>query len=143
MAEAVDFVVKSPNNETQLFVEATSSVSRTENWPAHMRRNLLQHTGVSPNAYFILARPDQLFIWSDAHEAGTVQPDITLDTKTVLGPYLNSAVGSLGGLSGESFEFVVRTWLEDLVSSGSSLGEKPPQLTGLYDRIRNGTVISG
>jgi hypothetical protein len=143
MADAVDFVVKSPDNETQLVVEATSSMSLTKNWPAHMRRNLLQHTGHWPHAYFILARPDRLFIWEDGHKAGTVQPDNTLDTKEVLGPYLNKAVGSLGGLSGESFEIVVRTWLEDVVSSGTSLGEKPAQLTGLYNRIKNGTVTSG
>src|SRR2546430_1072493 len=104
MAEPVDFVVKSPDNKPRVFVEATSSVSPRELWAAHVRRNLLAHTALAPNAYFILARPDNFYIWRDATSPGTLTPNQTIPTVEILAPYISSALSSsLKELSKEGF----------------------------------------
>jgi hypothetical protein len=104
---------------------------------------------LGPNAYFVLARPDNFYVWRDATTLGTVEPSQVIPTVDVLAPYISSALtSSLRDLSKESFELVVRTWLEDLVRSGSASApaaenQKRVFESGLYEAIKHGRVVRG
>ncbi len=145
MPDTVDFVVKSPDDEIQLLVEAKSRSDATALWASHFRRNLIAHSAMQTAPYFILALPDRLYLWKDATSAGTVTPDYTVDTGAVLQPYLSSIKSPLRDLTEQSFELVIRSWLEDLVKKNikpdpQSPGQRWLIDSGLYDRVKDGKV---
>ncbi len=145
MPDVADFVVQSPDDKVQLVVEAKTKPDASALWAAHMRRNLIAHAAVPSTPYFILALPDHFYMWKNAQSAGTVTPDYVIDTREVLRPYLESLKSSVRDLSEQSFELVVRTWLEDLVKADLGPGREGPQQkwlldSGLYERVRDGTV---
>jgi len=143
MREAVDFVVASPDDEVKLVVEAKSRSGASSTWAAQFRRNLVAHGTLRSSAYFILALPDHFYVWKDARLAGTAPPDFEAESQGLLAPYLRSLSTSARDLSEESFEVVVRTWLEDLVRQSPSIDratETPKWLVELSESVKNGTV---
>ena len=142
MSNAADFVVQSPDKKVQLVVEAKGRTNATEEWAKAMRRNLIKHELLSPAPYFILALPDHFYIWRDARSATTVPPDFRAETAEVLKSYLKSSQTALKDLSEESFEIIVKSWLEDLVSgelaATATVGHQ--WLADLSPRVRDGDV---
>jgi hypothetical protein len=144
MSVAPDFVVESPDRQVQLVVEAKTKAGASEQWAARMRRNLVVHGTVPLAPYFLLALPTHFFLWQRAG-APEALPDFDVDPRDMLRPYFESKSSQLDELSEESFELVVRAWLDDLVRRPRVV--ETPQTSwlfrsGLLESIRHGEVRS-
>jgi hypothetical protein len=145
MAGAVDFIVKSPENSIQLLVEAKTSSDSSSQWAAQLRRNVMQYATASTHPYFILALPDHLYLWKNAGAAGTAPPDFDIETTSTFKHYAERLGTPLNELGKNSFELVVRTWLEELIMSVTTATgptESWVASTGLSDRIRDGSITT-
>lgn len=151
MSDSPDFVVRAPDDDrVKLIVEAKTKSDASPQWAARMRRNLVQHGAIPSSVYFILALPDRFYFWRDARTAGTLPPDFEIESKQQLEPYLRAikSAWSLRDLSEESFELLVRNWLEDFVKTDWTKATESNfkewlLSSGLYESIRNGEVERG
>jgi len=64
MAAPLDIVVDSPTGRRVLFVECKTTRKSTPEEAAHVRRNLLAHSQLPADAFFLLAIPSRLFLWN-------------------------------------------------------------------------------
>lgn len=145
MIAAADFVVQSRDHKTQLIVEAKNKAPASADWAARMRRNLFAHLALPPARFFLLALPERFYLWKDASPELATPPDYEVDTQQVLKPYLEKLKASVSDLSENSFELLVRSWLEDLIRSDldhrhSSQSETWLIESGLYEAIKDGSI---
>lgn len=140
MTPRPDFVIRSPDDRTLLIVEAKTRVNASAEWAAQLRRNLVVNGVLPPAPYFLLALPDKFFLWKHPDSRQAVLPDYEFDAEEVLRPYAASLGFPLDSLSGASFEWVVRLWLDDLVR-GDAL-EQPRWLraSGLDEQLKDAVV---
>lgn len=116
-----------------------------------LRRNLLSYSAVPFSPFFLLALPDAFYLWKQ-QGAGTLEqatPDLVIDARRALAPYLKGFTEVLDTVSGTGFELLVQAWLQDLVRSssmGSSLEDQAEtsglRRLGLLDAIRGGSIES-
>jgi hypothetical protein len=135
-----DIVVRSPNGQTLLAVEVKSRADAPVQWAAQLRRNLVVNGVLPSSPYFLLALPDKFFLWKQRPGAEVIAPDYEADAEEVLKPYVISLQRPLKKLSEQSFEALIRLWLDDVVQSQSR--DPSPWLiaSGLYQELRNGIV---
>jgi len=123
MDTGVDFVLKSPNSDKLLLVEAKSISAPSAEWAGRLARNVLQHASPEANHFLLLVLRNYLYLWRHHPEEGSELPDFSAPTEEVLGPYLKDVQTSLHDMSGLSFELLVKSWLTDL-----SGGSAPPSV---------------
>jgi hypothetical protein len=144
MRATTDFVVRSADNRPQLVVEVKSRRQADPAWAASLRRNLIAHTDMPRTPFFLLAMPDRFYLWKDAIE-GIALPQYAVDAKEVLGPYLKELRFPLEGLTEQSFELLIRNWLEDVTADNqqnwsASRATDELRQSGLYDAIKDGFI---
>jgi len=146
MSHVADVVAYNPDGQIALLVEAKSRTGTSRSWATRMRRNMLAH-GMVPNApYLLLALPDRFYLWRNAgNTPEMVEPTYELAAQPFLQPYYEKARVAPADLSGQSFELIVASWLNELVHSGISpkVPEEQQKLlldSGLLDALRGGTV---
>lgn len=139
MRSRPDFLVLSPDDRLELAVEVKNLRGVSADWAADYRRNLLAHSILPATDYFLLALPENLFLWDNARAQGGALPHYRVSTADALGPLMVDADDE------ESLEAAVSTWLFALTSP--SLGEEEAQRrygwlvdSGLHARIRGGHV---
>ncbi len=141
-----DYVVRAADETLRLVIEARTSTG-TSAWAAELRRNLLRHRAVPQAPYFLLALPRHFYLWKDAPVAAVVLPCFQIDTDLLLPPYLQGLSVPIDQFSGAGWEMVVGAWLDDIVG-GHLHSTLSPDVqhwlidSGLYDAIREGTVIT-
>jgi len=110
---------------------------------AHLRRNLLVHNQLPADAFFLLAIPSRLFLWSWDRDINAA-PNFTADAQPVLRDYLGPIANQKGGPRGESLELALASWLGDLTSNirSSDKSDVDRMLvdSGLLDKIKGGRV---
>jgi hypothetical protein len=99
----------------------------------------------APCPYFLLALPERFYLWKDAPPHLASPPDYDVDAQQVLRPYLDKLQTPLSRLSENSFEHLLRTWLEDLIRSNvdrTQMVQSDKWLieSGLYDAIKLGII---
>jgi hypothetical protein len=110
---APDFIARSQDGKTLLLIEVKNRPGMSPSWAANLRRNYLAHFGLP--AAFLLATPDKFFWWlRPVSGADPVDPDIVIDAKPVLRPYISAAGLEDGKLSELVFESAVWSWLREL-----------------------------
>jgi hypothetical protein len=116
MSTQWDLAAYNRDNQFVLGVEVKSKLEATPQWAAQFRRNLLAH-GVLPNApYFLLACPDQFFLWDRSHNPiEIIEPGYVIDVRPLLRPYFNQANIAPERVSGRSLELIVSSWLGDIM----------------------------
>jgi hypothetical protein len=147
MAEVPDLSVRGPDGKILLAVEVKSKPDASQDWAAQMRRNLLVHGFIPPSPFFLLALPDAFYLWRNNippydHEP----PDYKINAAEALAAYLNRSPHILSNISEASLRHLVLAWLEDLMSSQLTADMVSPALkplfeSGLYDAIKNGSVL--
>lgn len=130
-----DIVVFSPDGRIQLVVEVKNHTGASEEWATHFRRNLVAHSVLPEAEYFLLALPDNLFLW----RSGEAAPAYRVPTAEALEPFRVAGSGEAG------LEMAVNAWLNVLTSP--HVGEEEVERrygwlvhSGLYQRIRGGDV---
>lgn len=137
-----DVTVHSSDGEPLLLVEVKTRENADEKWARRFRRNILAHFPESRTAYFLLVLPDALYLWTPGSEP-EAEPDYRGSTRESLGRYYEYAQADT--LGGRAFEFLVTSWLSDLVAFGRGPDEEDEARewlseSGLYDGIQGGSV---
>ncbi len=134
-----DIVVVSPDGRIQLVVEVKDHAGASEEWAADFRRNLVAHSILPEAEYFLLALPDNLFLWRNSRAPGNAAPAYRVPTAEALDPFRVAGGGEAG------LEMAVNAWLNVLTSP--DLGEEEVARrygwlvdSGLYQHIRGGDV---
>lgn len=116
-----DFSVDNRNGQLALVVEVKSKINASPEWAARLRRNILAH-GTFPKApYFLIVFPDKFYLWTDAGvHLDQSEPTYTIDARSILQPYFEQAGVTADQISGQSFELIVASWLEEIIYSEKS-----------------------
>ena len=146
MKAVIDLAAYGKDGQLALVVETKSRLHTTADWAARMRRNLFSHGIVPRSEYFMLAMPDNLYLWHD-NMAGneTTKPDYIINAKPLFKRYLNVAIEDAIALSDESLDILVGSWIRDLMVRGLPDDLPEPQRgmlleSGLVDAIKGGRV---
>jgi len=129
-----------------LAVEVKSKVNASPKWASQLRRNILAH-GIYPNpSYFLMAFPDQFFLWTKAAtKMQNEEPDFVVDARPILQPYLRQVQTDLDRLSEQSLELIISSWLSQIIHQGTTSDQlvKSDQWlaeSGLLDAISGGRL---
>jgi hypothetical protein len=144
MKATTDFIVRSIDNRPQLVVEVKAKRQSDPAWAASLRRNLFAHAHIPPAPFFLLALPDRFYLWKDA-ALDVIPPDFDVDASELLSPYVKELSVSLPDLTEQSFEIVIRNWLDDVIANNETNWSKSQATTqlrrsGLYEAIKDGLV---
>ncbi|HEV3049379.1 MAG TPA: hypothetical protein VGX50_03680 [Longimicrobium sp.] len=139
----VDFVVRSPDDDrVVLAVEAKRQINASPEWAAEMRRNLSVQGVLPETPYFLLASPEQFYLWKCAPAQQPVPPDFAFDAADALRPYLDRIRFSLDELSPAGFDSLVWLWLEDLVRENGTGQATWLRASGLDKHLRGAIVTA-
>jgi hypothetical protein len=146
MVEIADLVGYSPEGQIALLVEAKARTGRSRSWAMQTRRNMLSH-GDAPNSRFLLlALPDRFYLWKDAgNAADLIEPNYEFDARPFLQPYFERTQIPPDRVSSQSFEFILFSWLNELIQSGvpDSIPEEQRKLlleSGLLEALHGGRI---
>lgn len=146
MRAYADVAAYDKNGQLALVVEAKSRLHTTADWAAKMRRNLYAHGIVPKSSYFMLAMPDNLYLWR-GKKMGVepAKPDYIISPEPLFRRYLDSANANSLKLGEQSLEILVNSWISDLIQSGLPDDLPEPQRStlaesGLVDAIRGGRI---
>jgi hypothetical protein len=143
---SADLAAYDKNGRLALVVEIKSRQHTSADWAARMRGNLFAHGIMPKSEYFMLAMPDNLYLW---HEKGVdsenSEPDFIINTKPLFQRYLDPAIVDASSISGKSLEILVGSWINDLIARGLPDDLPEPQrslitASGLIDAIQGGYV---
>ena len=142
----IDLAAYDKDGQLALVVETKSRLHTSADWAARMRRNLFSHGMVPRSEYFMLAMPDNLYLWHDSRAGGdTTKPDYIINAKPLFKKYLDATIAGAIALSDESLEILVGSWIRDLMARGLPDDLPEPQRSmliksGLVDAIKGGRV---
>jgi hypothetical protein len=146
MRTFADVVAYDKDGQLALVVEGKSRLHTTVDWAAQMRRNLFAHGIVPKSSYFMLAMPDNLYLWRGKEKGSQpAKPDYVISPEPLFRRYLDSDNVNSSKLSERSLEILVNSWISDLIQSGLPDDIPEPQRTilaesGLVDAIRGGRI---
>jgi hypothetical protein len=146
MRTFADVAAYDKDGQLALVVEAKSRLHTTADWAAQMRRNLFAHGIVPKSNYFMLAMPNNLYLWR-GKEMGVepTKPDYVISPEPLFRRYLESTHANPLKLGEQSLEILINYWISDLIQSGLPDDLPEPQRTilaqsGLVDAIRGGRI---
>jgi len=142
-----DLAVLDKHDQLVLVAEVKGRLGISPEWASQFRRNIFTH-GTFPDApYFLMAFPDQFYLWTDSvHKKGTVNPDFTIDAIPILRPYLSKSGLTTKDLSGQSLEILVAAWIISLTDQEpNSQSGQPDWLikSGLQEALTGGRLAQG
>ena len=141
-----DVAVFDKSGNLQLVVEAKyiKPNEDTLNRAVQIRRNLLVHSGIPDSPFFLIVFPAHFYLWKkgipDTYDR---QADYSVGTESFLNSFPDKWRDSFESQSGFEFERLVSEWIKDL-SSSNDASHIPDwaQASGLYDAIKNGSVVT-
>lgn len=114
----IDFIAYDRDGRVLLLAEAKSRHGTSESWAAGLRRNMLSHGLLPDSKYFLIATPENLYLWRhEKSDATTAPPEVTVDAKKVLEPYFQKLQQEPSKIGPEAFEHLVLAWLKDIAKS--------------------------
>jgi len=146
MSQIADLVAYDVDGQMTLIVEVKSKTDTSRSWATRMSRNMLAHGVVPDSRFLLLALPDKLYLWKNTgNTPELVEPTYEIDALPFFQPYYERATISPTDLSGQSFEIIVTSWLNELIQSGiaPNVPEEQRHLlqeSGLLDALKGGSV---
>ncbi|MCW3106471.1 MAG: hypothetical protein JWQ09_977 [Segetibacter sp.] len=145
MTQYADILVYDRNRQVVVIIEAKSKFNTTKEWAAQMRRNMLAHNLLPTAPYFLLALPDVFYFWKEPNFAlDIVYPTLQIDPKPFLEPLADIINVSLNRISGQRFELIIATWLNNVFTSTKEELLRNNQSwiieTGLFEKISGGYI---
>jgi hypothetical protein len=145
MKQYADIWAFDKSGQLALIAEVKSKRGTSKEWAAKMRRNMFAH-GFMPDApYFLLALPDVFYLWDNSDGGLESDPTQRIDPHPFLQPYYQKTGISPDDLTERSFEFIVTSWLNQVLQTTSSqalLTRNQEWLvkSGLFDRLVGGRL---
>ncbi len=146
MKAVIDFAAYDKDGQLALVVEIKSRLHTSADWAARIRRNLFSHGIVPRSEYFMLAMPDNLYLWHDRRPGSeAADPDYIINPKPLFKRYLDVVIEEAIALRDESLAILVGSWIGDLMAHGLPGDLPEPQRgllvkSGLVDAIKGGRV---
>ena len=145
MKQYADIWAFDKSGQLALIAEVKSKRGTSNEWAAKMRRNMFAHGYLPDSPYFLLALPDAFYLWNDSGRGlEPVEPTQRVDPHPFLQPYYDKTGISSDDLTEKSFEFVVTSWLNQvlLAKSSQELTGNQDWLvdSGLFDRLVGGRL---
>ncbi len=146
MKAVTDLAAYDKDGQLALVVETKSRLHTSADWAARMRRNLLSHGIVPRGEYFMLAMPDNLYLWhGNIVDSETAVPDYIINARPLFKRYLDVVIEEAIALRDESLAILVGSWIGDLMAHGLPGDLPEPQRgllvkSGLVDAIKGGRV---
>lgn len=144
MKQYADILAFDRNGQLALIAEVKNKRGTSSDWAAKMRRNMFAH-GLMPHApFFLLALPDAFYLWENtARDLEAIEPTQKIDPRPFLQPYYETSGISPNDLTGRSFEFIVTSWLNQVLRTKSqqdiSNGNQDWLVSsGLFDKLAGG-----
>ena len=144
MRQYADILAFDRYGQLALIAEVKNKRGASSEWAARMRRNMFAH-GLLPSApFFLLALPDNFYLWKDTdRNLDVIEPTQKIDPRPFLQPYYQNSGISFENLTGRSFEFIVTSWLNQVLRVKSPkvfFGEGQDWLvsSGLFDKLAGG-----
>jgi hypothetical protein len=128
-------------------VEAKAVTGTSREWASLYRRNLAANGFLPKVPYFLIATPNQFYLWKNPPDTGVaIEPDYEVDAMALLEPYYKRSNIDPCTVMGSAFELIVAAWLHDLqegtVANGAgTLGLGQLQDSGLLQALRGGRVV--
>ena len=118
----LDVVAYDHNGQIVLIIEAKSRTNRSISWATQLRCSFHQMYSILPlSQYFMLALPDKLYLWkNNAPNFDPMATPYEINPEPFFDPYYKKANVNPNDLSGSSFELILNSWINELVSCGLS-----------------------
>jgi hypothetical protein len=150
--ESWNYMISDRHHRVVLGVEAKGQPGKSPEWVAEFRRNMLAHEIYLLTPYFLIAMPDYLHLWVRADQPESSAdpwyrlPDYTIPAEPLWRPYLGCLGGDIAQLGKFEFEFVVDSFLRDLLKASDQVesGIEPAdwlRSSGLSDAIVAGRLL--
>lgn len=147
MRQYADILAFDKDGELTLIAEVKNKWGTSDDWAAKMRRNMFAH-GLMPHPpFFLLALPDIFYLWHNIDSTlESVTPTLKVDPRSFLQPHYETSGSSLHDLTGRSFELIVTSWLNQVISTDNPqdlLGNDQKWLvsSGLFSRLTGGHLV--
>lgn len=146
MNTLADMTIYDRNGQLALIVEVKNKFGTNPEWAAKMRRNILAH-GILPDVpFFLLAFPDQFYLWKNKGVLPELlEPDYQVDPIPFLKPFYDGAGLEPQSISGAGFDIIVSFWFNAIIQTDS-----PPDLpksnkiwlvdSGLFKLLQRGRI---
>lgn len=141
-----DIVVFSETGRPVLAAEVKTKLNASIDWAIRFRRNMLLHGHLPETEFFLIATPDQFFVWKNAdRDLLSSIPTQVLDSRSMLTSYFEQTNVAPENISGSSFELIINSWLAELMyveASEEQANYVPQEIVdlGLREAIRGGHV---
>lgn len=145
MTQYADILVFDRNGQVAVIIEAKNKLNTTKEWAAKMRRNMFSHDLLPAAPYFLLALPDVFYIWKETTGFyGIVDPMLIINPKPFLQPFFDIIGVTPKDISGQRFELIISTWLNNvLTSTKDELLQSNQEWVieaGVYEKISGGYI---
>ena len=144
MRQYADILAFDRYGQLALIAEVKNKRGASSEWAARMRQNMFAH-GLLPNApFFLLALPDNFYLWKNTDgNLDVIAPTQRVDPRPFLQPYYKNSGISFENLTERSFEFIITSWLNQVSrfrSPKDLFGEGQDWLfsSGLFDKLAGG-----
>lgn len=140
MSPKADFAVFDRRGQLAAIAEAKKKVGTSSSWAAQWARNYLAHSHAP--SYLLLITPDKLYLW-DKPAGGTAEQNPRVaNARELFRNYLARADRATDELSGDAFELLVGTWLNDLMRHvwhpGAPDQQEALAASGFIDAVKDG-----
>jgi len=146
MEQYADILAFDRTGQLALIAEVKNKRGTSSEWAAKMRRNMFAHD-LLPNApFFLLALPDNFYLWKNTGRAlEVIAPTQKVDPQTFLQPYYENFGISPTDLTESSFAFIVTSWMNQVLRAKdpqdlSSGNQEWLVSSGLFDRLAGGDL---
>lgn len=146
ISSQADLALYDRNGQLIAVVEIKNKQGTSREWAMKLRRNLHTHEGYPQAEFFLLATPDRLYLWRNVGTGPSlIPPTYEIDAQPIFAPYFERTGASPTDISGNAFELIVTSWLEELARSHEPTGTyavKQPQLaeSGFLTTVRDSRI---
>lgn len=136
-----DIVIYDRNKQIALIAEVKKKPGVTSEWAIKWRRNILSHGELPEVAFFMVALPDMFYLWKNAgNQPELVEPSFKINAEPILKPFLEENGKSLEEINPQSFELIISTWLNSLLTlqNNKTVAENWVIQSGLFQAINGG-----
>lgn len=121
MHNYADLAVYNKSGQLTLIVEIKNKLGTSTDWAVQLRRNMYAHDSIPAAPFFLLALPDHFYLWM--HQASSpedARPSHEADPILFLKPYFDKSGILLSQVTGQSFELIVISWLNQILQARTS-----------------------
>jgi len=123
-------------------VKYSPTVEDSSKRATQIRKNLLVHSGIPSTPFFLVAFPDNFYLWKKKSPDNYDRPaDYRASVKSIVKKYSKAMGKPSENMSPREFEMLVSCWLRDLISNENVKIPEWANKSGLYDAIKEGRLV--